>query len=373
MPAAKTFGKCFPAILCAALCSLLLASAALAGNLPAYKLSYVLTTHHTPFMVAAVKGEEFKNFGTYLKPLIPREKYELISGGKAIAVLDIVLAKSGSESAAMFAQKQIDLSMGSMTAIMAGVDKGTKMHIVAPLQTEGMALVAPKEAPFGNWDTFVAHVKAAKVPVKIGYHSPTSAPKILLERALKQAGIKVTEDSNDYTAKVLLADLKSTSNMLPALATRQVDAIVGPSPFPEVAVSKGAGKIVFDLRDMPPKGFWHDFPCCVVVASDDIIKNDSKVVKALVDLVLKTNVWCNTNRAEVAKITSDWIGISPEAAKASSLVFLPGFNNGWMRWAGVYLELLDGMGNFKGSLKGKKLDEVKPLLFDFTFAGAPKK
>ncbi|MDO9632747.1 MAG: ABC transporter substrate-binding protein [Humidesulfovibrio sp.] len=369
----KAFGKLALSLTLAVLCTLALGPTAQAESLPAYKLSYVLTTHHTPFMVAAVKGEAFKDFGTYLKPLIPREKYELVSGGKSIAVLDIVLAKSGSETAAMFAQKQIDLAMGSMTAIMAGVDKSTRMHIVAPLQTEGMALVAPKDAPFGNWDTFVAHVKAAKVPVKIGYHSPTSAPKILLERALKEAGIKVTEDPNDYTAKVLLADLKSTSNMLPALATRQVDAIVGPSPFPEVAVSKGAGKIVFDLRDMPPKGYWHDFPCCVVVASDDAIKSNPKMVKALVDLVLKTNVWCNTNRAEVAKITSDWIGISPEAAKASSLVFLPGFTQGWMRWAGVYLELLDGMGNFKGSLKGKKLNDVKPLLFDFSFAGAPKK
>lgn len=161
--------------------------------------------------------------------------------------------------------------------------------------------------------------------------------------------------------------------MLPALATRQVEAIVGPSPFPEVAVSKGAGKIVFDLRDMPPKGFWHDFPCCVVVASEDVIKANPQVVKALVDLTLKTNTWSNTNRAEVAGITAQWIGISPEAAKASSLVFLPHFTQAWMRWAGVYMDLLDGMGVFKGGFKGKKLEEVKPQLFDFTFAGQPKK
>ncbi len=366
-------GKRLAGLFCALLFSLVLASSALAQNLPSYKLSYVLTTHHTPLMVAAVKGEEFKSFGTYLRPLIPREKYELVSGGKAIAVIDLVLAKSGSETSTMFAQKQVDLAMASMTAIMAGIDKGTHMHIVAPLQTEGMALVAPKDAPFSTWDTFLAHVKAAKMPVKVGYHSPTSAPKILLERALKQAGVAVTENPNDFAAKVLLADLKETSNMLPALATRQVDAIVGPSPFPEVAVSKGAGKIVFDLRDMPPKGFWHDFPCCVVVASDDLIKTNNPVVKALVGLTLKTNAWSNANRGEVAKITADWIGISPDAAKASSLVFLPQFTQGWMRWAGVYLELLDGMGNFKGSLKGKKLDEVKPLLFDFSFAGQPKK
>jgi NitT/TauT family transport system substrate-binding protein len=368
-----TFGKQLAALLFAVLCSLLLASAALAENLPSYKLSYVRTTHHTPFMVAAVKGEEFKNFGTYLKPLIPREKYELVSGGKPIAVIDLVLAKSGSETSTLFAQKQIDLAMASVTAIMAGIDKGTKMHVVAPLQTEGMAMVAPKDAKFNDFASFVAFAKASKLPVKVGYHSPTSAPKILLERALKEAGLKVTEDPNDYTAKVLLADLKETSNMLPALASRQVEAIVGPSPFPEQAVSKGAGKIAFDLRDMPPKGYWHDFPCCVVAASDEIIQKDAKVVKALVDLTLKTNTWCNTHKAEVAKISADWIGIDLAAAQASTLVYLPGFTQGWVRWAGTYMDLLDGMGNFKGSLKGKKIDEVKPLLFDFSFAGQPKK
>jgi len=367
------FGKRLAALAGAALCALLLASTALAQNLPSYKLSYVRTTHHTPLMVAAIKGEEFKAFGTYLKPLIPREKYELVSGGKTIAIIDLILAKSGSESATMFAQGQIDLAMASVTAIMAGIDKGTKMHIVAPLQTEGMALVAPKDAKYSDFASFVAFVKASKLPVKVGYHSPTSAPKILLERALKEAGLKVTEDPNDYTAKVLLADLKETSNMLPALATRQVEAIVGPSPFPEVAVTKGAGKIVFDLRDMPPKGFWHDFPCCVVAASDAIIKADPKVVKALVDLTLKTNIWCNTHKTEVAKISADWIVIDLAAAQYSTLVFLPGFTQAWVRWAGVYMDLLDGMGNFKGSLKGKRIDEVKPLLFDFSFAGAPKK
>lgn len=367
------FAKRLVLTLCAALCALCLASVAAAADLPAYKLSYVRTTHHTPFMVAAVKGEEFKSFGTYLRPLIPREKYELVSGGKPVAVIDLVLAKSGSETATLFAQRQIDLAMASVTAIMAGIDKGTKMHVVAPLQTEGMALVAPKDAKFHDFPSFVAFIKASKLPVKVGYHSPTSAPKILLERALREAGLKVTGDPNDYTANVLLADLKETSNMLPALVSRQVEAIVGPSPFPEQAVSKGAGKIAFDLRDMPPKGYWHDFPCCVVAASDEIIKNDAKVVKALVDLTLKTNTWCNTHKAETARISSEWIGIDLAAANASTLVFLPGFTQGWVRWAGTYMDLLDSMGNFKGGLKGRKIDEVKPLLFDFSFAGQPKK
>jgi NitT/TauT family transport system substrate-binding protein len=338
-----------------------------AADIPNLKVGYIFTTHHTPFMVAAQKGEAFKSMGVYLKPVVDKDKYELVADGKAIATFQLIVAKSGAETSALFARKQLDLAMASVTAIMAGIDKGTPMKILSPLQTEGMALVAPKDSPLTDWNSFLAHVKKAKQPVKIGYHSPTSAPKIVLEGALKQSGIKVTEDPNDQAAQVLLADLKETTNMIPALTSKQVEAIVGPSPFPEVAVSRGVGKIIVNLRDLPPTGHWHDFPCCVTVASDETIANHPGVVQKFVELIAKTNVWCNKNNLEAGTLTAGWIGLPADAAKASTLVYLPKFTKSWMRGAGEYMVLLNRMGNFTGRLKGKTLDEAKPVLFDMRF------
>jgi NitT/TauT family transport system substrate-binding protein len=241
------------------------------------------------------------------------------------------------------------------------------MKILGPLQTEGMGLVVPKDSPLTDWNSFLAYVKNAKKPVKVGYHSPTSGPKIVLEGALRQSGIKVTENPNDQSAQVLLADLKETTNMVPALASKQVEAIVGPSPFPEVAVSRGQGKIIVDLRDLPPAGYWHDFPCCVTVASDRTIAKHPDIVEKFVELIAKTNAWCNKNRVEGSALTAAWIGLPPDAARASTLVFLPKFTDSWMRGADKYMTILNGMNNFTGPLKGKTINDVKPLLFDMRF------
>lgn len=343
-----------------------------AEEVPELKVGYVFTTHHTPLLVAASKGDESKATGVYLHPLIPKEKYDLMADGKKIATLDLIANKSGSETATLFAQRHIDLAMASVTAMMAGIDKGTPVKILAPLQTEGMALVVPKDSPINGWDELLASIKKAKEPIKIGYHSPTSAPKIVLEGAMKEAGLKVTGDPNDLSANVLLVDLKGTANMLPALNSKQVDGIVGPSPFPEVAVNKGVGKIVMDLRHLPPVGFWYDFPCCVTAAREDVIAKHPQVVQKFVEMIARTSDWCNKNKAEAGELTAKWIGVPPEVGKASSLVFLPNFTDGWMRGAGIYMDILNRMGNFSGKLKDKKFEDTKPTLFDFRFVNAVK-
>ena len=146
-------------------------------ELPAFKAGYIFTTHHSPFLVAASNSEIFKDQNVRLNPLVDRESYELVKNGKPIAILDLVVAKSGSETATLFAQKHLDMGIASITAIMAGIDKGIPMKIVCPLQTEGMALVAPKNSPLTGWDSLMKHVKDAGEPFQIDFHSPTSAPK----------------------------------------------------------------------------------------------------------------------------------------------------------------------------------------------------
>ncbi len=155
--------------------------------------------------------------------------------------------------------------------------------------------------------------------------------------------------------------------MIPALTSKQVEAVVGPSPFPEVAVSRGVGKMVVELRDLPPKGYWHDFPCCVTAATDTTISKHPQVVQKFIELIAKTNAWCNKNRLEAGTLTAEWIGLPPESAQASTLVYLPKFTPQWMKGANEYLTILDQMGKFTGTMKGKTINDVKPILFDMQF------
>lgn len=337
------------------------------NQVPTLNVGYIFTNHQTPLMVAAYKGEEFSNTGIYLKPIVEKEKYELISDGKKLANINLIVNKSGSETTTLFAQKHLDLALGSITAMIAGIDNEVPIKILSPLQTEGMSLIFPKNSVVNNWEEFLSFVKDSNQPVKIGYHSPTSAPKFVLEGALNAVGLNVTGDANDMSADILLVDLKETSNLIPALEGKQVDGWVGPSPFPEVAVTQGVGKVIIELRDLPPEGHWHDFPCCVVAARDEIISSHSEEVQVLVSLITEASKWCNENREEAAVITADWIGIPVEAAKASTLNYTTNPSENWMHGAGIHLETLGELDKLSGQLGDKKFKDVESVLFDFHY------
>ena len=240
---------------------------------PRLYCGYVFTTHHTPLMAAVHKGEQFKQSGAWLKPMVERQKYELLDkSGKSLAVLNLIVSKSGSETATLFAQGRMDIGLASSTAFISGIDKGTPMKILCPLHVDGMGMVFPEKSTLSGWKDVERYIKESKRPVKIGYHSPTSAPRIVFEGALHKAGFTITEDANDQKADILLVDLKSTSNLIPALVSKQVDCWVGPAPHPSVAEFKKVGHVALDSRDLPPPGAWQDFPCCVMGAGEELIK-----------------------------------------------------------------------------------------------------
>jgi len=334
---------------------------------PTLRVGYINTTHHIPFVAAMEMGEKFKGSGVYLKKKIEKEKYELYSNGKKLANLDIILNKSGSETATMFAMKRLDLALASTTAIMSGIDKGTRVKMLCPTHVDGIGFVVPKNSPISTWEAFISYAKNAKRPIPVGYHSPTSAPKIILENALTNAGIKVTENPTNSSANVLLMDLKSTSNFIPALTSKQVEALVAPSPFPEVAQVKGVGKIVTDLRDLPPKGHWRNFPCCVMAAREETISDHPEQLAAMVKLMAASAEWCNAHRNEVAAISEKWMGTPAEAVKKSTIVYTIKPSKNWMKGIDTYMAMLNKLGDFTGRLAGKALKNAKDLLFDFRF------
>ena len=340
-------------------------------NTPRLHLAYVFTTHHTPLMVAAREGEAFKADGAYFSPMVDRQKYELLdSAGKSLAVIDFIVCKSGSETATLFAQGRMDMGLASSTAFISGIDKGTAMKILYPLHVDGMGMVFPKESNLSGWQDVYDYIKTAGHPVKIGYHSPTSAPRIVFEGAMYKAGLKITEDVNDASADVLLVDLKSTSNLIPALVSKQVDCWVGPAPHPSVAESKGVGHIALDSRQLPPVGEWYDFPCCVMGASQALIQNNPEVVQAMTRLMTVATNWCNANKHQAAQITAEWIGVPVASIEKSTIIYTTTPSANWMRGEATFMEILNRMNKLKGSFKGKPLQDVESDIYDFRFINA---
>lgn len=338
-----------------------------AAELPRASLGYIFTTHQEPIMVAMAKGEAFEPLGAYLKPVVDKERYDLFVDGVPLARVSIVVTKSGSEMATLFAQNHLHMGLGSLPAMMSSVDAGTPIKVLCPVHTEGMGLVVAPDSPIADWESLLATIRGSSKPYRIGYHSPTSAPKIVLEGALLEAELKLTHDGSDLSADVLLVDLKSTGNLAPALTSGQVEAWVGPDPFPAVAEVRKTGKIVFDLKELPPQGRWASFPCCVAAARTDFLTEHPEVAQGVVKLLSIASEWCNTNQLEAGRIAAQWIGIPEEATEHSTILYGTDPNESWLKGAGVYLDVLNGMDSFKGSLNGRTLEEAIPLVFDFSF------
>lgn len=336
-------------------------------KLPSLKMAWDFDLHSGAFLVAFSEGEEFKDSGYYLKTLVDKEQFELYKGDTPIALINTVVTKGSSESAIMMGQGQLDCCINSSTGMMGGRDQGTDIKALCPVHADGIGLVLSPEVDFYGWEAVENYIKNAEEPVKIGYHSPTAAPRIILEAALMESGFKITENPENMDADVLLVDLKGVKNLFSSISSGAVDGWVCASHYPELAENQGVGKIVLDLRDLPPEGKWHDFPCCIFAATSDIIEAYPEVMDAMVDLLTYSTNWCQENKEESSAILAQAIGIPEEVTKATSLVFTTNPSETWINGIGLYVELLNKIGIFEGDMKGVPFDQVQKDFFDFQF------
>ncbi len=365
--------KIFAALLFIAIFSLA-ALPATAADVPTLRASYSLTTHQEAFMVSMARGEKFKDSGVWLEPGGEREKFDLYADGKKVARLNVIVTKSGSEATSLFAQNHLDLTTNSFPAMLSGIDRGTKIKVLAPLQADAIAMVARNDIKAKGWKGFSDYVKHSKKPVAVGYHSPTSAPKIVFEAAMDKAGLKITGDANatKADADILMIDLKGIPNVIPALVANQVEFAVVPAPTPEVVEAKKQGHVVLQMKELPPAGAWKSFPCCCVAGREEVIEKNPEAVKAYVRLLAAASDWCRKNKKEAAAETANWLGLEPEVIARAEMEFSTKVTKGWLKNAELYPEMLNRLGQLTGKLKDKKLSEVKDEVFDFRFTQIEK-
>ena len=67
-----------------------------AEDVPVIRASYTMTTHQQAFMVAMAEGEKLKDNGVWLKPIVPKEKFDLYDNGKKVARLEVIVTSKSS-------------------------------------------------------------------------------------------------------------------------------------------------------------------------------------------------------------------------------------------------------------------------------------
>ena len=361
-------------ILCFSIAAGVTKTAYAAEKLPTLSIGYMFSNHQAPLIIAARQGEAFADKGVYLKEVLPKEKYILNAGGKDIANIDIVVANNGGEVMTMMVQGQLQMALTSIGLPLTNIDKGATMKVLGPIHADGIGLIGANSLPANNFDEFIAYVKKQEQPVKIGYHSPANAPVILFEESCRALGLKVTEDPTDLKADILLINLKGTANLMPALASGEVEAWVGPSPFPEMALLQKAGKLIIDLKDLPPSGRWTDFPCCVFSASDEALQKNRAAIEQFYKLLTVSSEFANNNKAAAGQIVSDWMGVNLKAAQNTMTVYTTDANKLWLDHCALTYSVLQKNGSFKGALKDKSMDQAMNQIFDLSvYENAKKK
>lgn len=337
------------------------------AEIPTLNMAWDFDLHASALLAAVAKGEDFADSGYYLKELINKEQYELYQGDKLLAVVNTIVTKGSSETAVMMGQGQIDMCVNSSTGMMSAKDQGTDIQMLCPIHVDGISLVLPPGTGIKGWEQVEAYIKAADQPVKIGYHSPVSAPRVLIQKALVDAGIVVSEDPDAQDADVILVNLNGAKNLLPAFSAEVVDAWVAPSHYPETAEYEGIGEIALKLTDFPPEGQWYDFPCCVYAARTEIIEQYPEVIQGMVALLTYSANWCQNNRPEAAPVLAEIIGIPVEVVENAQIVFTTDPTDKWMEGEALYVEMLNQLGIFEGDMKGKTIDDVRDVIFNFSF------
>lgn len=334
-------------------------------DIPVIKVGWNNELHTGNMHLAFKAPEEFENNDVYLRP-ISDQQLELVKDGEPIAILEFTLVKGASESVTLMTQGHMDIAYGSSTAYMTAADQGLECSILCPVQSGGVSIVASKDAPYSNFDELVEYAKSEEVPIKAGYHSPISSPRIVLEYALKEAGLNVTEDTSDYQADVVMTDLKGLSNLVPSLSSNQVELWAGPVPHPQNAEIQGVGKIIATLDELPG-GKWVDFPCCTMNVTNELIDTHPEIVQAMVKATTDIHDFAQENREATADYLAEFMGLEKEVIMNNDTTYSTTPSDNFKNGMRIYYDAMTEMGKFTGEFQGKEFDDIKDQVFDLSF------
>ena len=323
--------------------------------------------HQIALGVAALESERLrKDGGVYLKPVKPRQVYDLIDAGRPLARLLIRKVKGGSAMPAAMEGGQIDIGLGGVAAVAKFVDKGQPFKIIAPLHTDGDFLVVKADSPITDWTSFVAAAKATDRPFKIGYKKPVAVAKLIFVRALAAEGIAWTEGAARPGAKVVMINCQGARNILPSLQAGAIDGFVMNQPQPSIAKVKKLGRIIADLKDLPPAGRWSRHPCCCVAATEKVLREHPGVVRSFLKTIHLATHLIQADPDLAVRRAAEWTKTDPavESDSVPGIGYLSLPTREYMDGVRTWAVLMAEEGQFTGTLKGLTPEQVAERICD---------
>lgn len=332
------------------------------------RLGHVGHDHHIALFVAADNASEYaKASGVNLKMVKDQSLYELYDKDRKIADVEIVKVGGGSKMPTALAQNVIDVGFGGVAPVLASVDSGAPVKLIAPLHNKGDMFVVRPDFEAQTWEQFVAMAKAAKEPLRIGYKSPVACAKVIFEEALRHEGVTFGGDPSRENIQVHMVNVKGGGKLNVALSGGLIDGYAGNNPFPAIAVEKKMGRIICDLEDLPP-GTFRNHPCCCIAANKQALAEKADAIADLLVLFLQANETINSDPNKAVASAVRWIGTTETVERMS--IPTSGYSmeasRQWHETMSQWVATMNGLQVFRGKLKDLDARNVPRIAYDFS-------
>lgn len=125
-----------------------------------------------------------------------------------------------------------------------------------------------------------------------------SLHNVVLQHLLRSKGLESVSDGTPTKKQVKLV-VMAPSDMVPALANKQISGYIVAEPFNASAEVLKIGKILRFTGDV-----WKDHACCVVLMHEQDLQQRPEWTQKVVNGVVQAQAWIQENREETAHILS---------------------------------------------------------------------
>ncbi len=324
------------------------------NELAVLKVGHAMHDHHAPLFVAALNPDYFmQNGGIYLKATDLPMEYILIKDNRDVAKVVIEPGLGGGELIRKLYEHYTDISFGGMPALLHFIDQGAPIKILAPVMSEGAGLVVSNFLPAHDWDSFGDMVRCRTRPLRIGYKGSVSVQNLIFETALTACNIKWSKNIHDTDAQIVLINLYGARNLIPAMENSFIDGFVVMQPYPVLAESKGVGKTIARLKDLPPKGSHKGYPCCVLAANELFVSQHPRETEIFLKLMKNANLFIRQYPEKSARQVAGWLRI-PMDVEHKSLPLIRFHNETdvqWNRGVDFWVKSMIEQGRLTGRVK----------------------
>ena len=226
--------------------------------------------------------------------------------------VELVQFNNGGDLMTAMASGQVDVGYVGIAPVLSSVAKGVPVKVISSAQTEGSGIIVTKDSGIKS----AADLKGKSIATP----GEASIQHVLLSNYLDKNGLSI-KDLNVSAMKV--------PSMNDALKTKQIDGIITFQPYVSIAANDTNNVVLENSSGILP-----NHPCCVVVASDDFIKNHENETKNIIEIHNESTKFINDNiksgnTSEVVKLLPEDIvsNADLEALSLKSFPFISGLDN----------------------------------------------